>query len=113
LKLLGQGFIDILSGGSIKNFLTAVFATDVFYSSRPRVAIKTILPPEFYAVVMNLELTEDKTMFVECPAECWQPGGNSAQEAEQTVFGKIGGEITKAIGWVKKFVNLPSLDFST
>jgi hypothetical protein len=110
-KLLGQGLVNILSGGSIKNFLTKVFTTDIFYSSCPQVAIKTILPAEFYAGVMGLEPTENHPMRVKCPAPCWQPSGNCAQEAKKTVFGKIGDKISKAIGWVKKFVTLPGFDF--
>lgn len=106
----GNIFEDILSGGSLRYFLDEIFATDVFYWSRPRVAINTVLPQEFYAVVMNLE--RDKNLYVVCPCDCWQPSGNSAQEARQTVFGNVGEIINTAIGWVTSLVGLPNLDFS-
>jgi len=108
LKFLGNTFKEIMSGNSITTFLNNVFATDIFYRSNPRIAINTILPPEFYAMVMDLEV--DKNLYVACPYDCWQPSGNTAQNPGQTPLGSVGDKINKAIGWVKKFISLPNFD---
>jgi hypothetical protein len=107
-SLIGDCLDGILTGGSVNNFFDEIFATDVFYRSCPRIAVTTVLPPEFYAVVMNLEV--DKNLYIDCPYDCWQPSGNSAQEAKQTVFAKIGKIINNFIRWLKVILGLDGLN---
>lgn len=100
---------NLLSFGAETHFIQRVFNTDVFYSSCPKIGIETILPAEFYAAVMNLEMKE--ALYVDCPARCWQPGGNSAQKVGLTLFGRIGRMINTSMGWLRFFIPIPNFNF--
>ncbi len=109
-KYLGA-LINLFTFGSISTFIDNIFFTDVFYRSSPRIAITTVLPPEFYAIVMGFNI--DQKMYVHCPYDCWQPSGNTAQNPGQTLFGKIGDKINDLVGWIKNLIPKPDFNLDT